>query len=753
MLLDHVRVLELGDSLAAAVCGRLFAELGSEVLQLQCSKEEQQPTSSETRLAREVTDTLKRPLEPHHLDGSISKADLIVVGGQPQDLETRGWLPEQIRKRAPTAVIVAITPFGLFGPHRDWIGNDLVTFHASGVAQLLLGPVEDVTAEPPVRAAGDQSEFISGIAASCAAIQALYHRETTGTGTVIDVSKQEALAILPAREHSMPGHGTLSLSREKRSDLLGASYILPASDGHIAVSPREEHQWNKWTDLIGSPNWVTDPRFATHADRLQQAQVLIPAMTDWTRTRLKAEIVDTAQQAHIPCFAVNELSDVLDDPQIVSRDFLGALSSTSDIRVPRRLFGLKTEDYRTSAPRKSTFSSKAKQRNSSAPQGLPLSGVRVLDLSWVIAGPTTTRYLAAFGADVVKVESPRHPEPGRRSELHGVLGRGKRDLSIDLKVPEGLKAVREIIAHSDIVVENFAPGTLERLGLGYNDLRAIRDDVILLSASGLGQTGPNANAVAYGTLVQCFVGFANQNGYPEHPPVPGFAWSDPLLGLLLPFAATTALWKRDRTGVGRHIDLAMSEALLWTMPGSLIEIQRDNKHPQRAGNTSDDFFPHDVYRTAGKDEWLAIAITNDTQWSAFCSIVDELRDISNISVTQRREQSNRINDTISEWTRHRNARVTAEELQAMGVPAAASMNATMLFEDEHLWTRGFFESILGESNEARIMVGLPWRWSDGTRQLGPAPRLGANNIEILSELAELSDDSIEQLIRTNALGS
>lgn len=747
-LLDGLRILEVGEPLAVSVCGRMFAELGAEVLQIRLPEAERPPASREGQLAREVTDALKREAALADLETLAAKADLVLVGGQPADLDARGWLPEQLRVHAPDAVIAAITPFGLTGPHRDWLGGDLVTFQASGVARLLLGPVESAEVEPPVRAAGEQSEFIAGIAAACAAMQALY----AGQPADLDISAQEAMAILPAREHSMPGYGMLSLSREKRADVLGASYILPASDGYVAVSPREEHQWRAWRAVMGEPEWTNDPRFATHAERLQGADELVPFMSRWTEQRPKAEIVTLAQAAHIPCFAVNGPLDILGEAQVEARGFLAPLDDPEGALVPRGLFGLAESDYRREAPPRASFSAREPRtpRRNAGP--LPLSGVRVLDLSWVIAGPTTTRYLAALGADVVKVEAPTRADPGHRSELHAVLGRGKRDLAVDLKAAGGLEAVRALAAQSDIVVENFATGALERLGLGYEVLKELREDVILLSASGLGRTGPDAGAVAYGTLVQCFAGFADLNGYEGRPPTTGFAWSDPVLGLLLPFAATAALSARDRTGQGRHVDLAMSESLLWSMPGSLLEAQRHGTMPRRLGNTSRDFYPHDTYQAAGSDEWVAIAVTTDEQWRALCAAVDGLEGASDLSYEERRGRSADLDVTISAWTRGRDAREAAAALQAAGVPTAASLNATMLFEDAHLWERGFYESVLAEDGEARAMVGLPWRWEGGTRQLERAPTLGGDNVEVLRDLAGLNDAEIDALRAAGALG-
>ena len=177
---------------------------------------------------------------------------------------------------------------------------------------------------------------------------------------------------------------------------------------------------------------------------------------------------------------------------------------------------------------------------------MPLSGIRVLDFSWVIAGPTTTRYLAAMGAEVIKIEAPGRGDPGRTSELHTVLGQAKRSVALDLKKAEAVAVARELAAKSDVLIENFATGVMDRLGLGAEAVRALNPDLIYVSASGLGRTGPEAHAVAYGTLLQCYAGFAGLNRHPGVAPRVGFAWLDPMCGMMLAFSVAAGLWHRRR---------------------------------------------------------------------------------------------------------------------------------------------------------------------------------------------------------------
>ena len=182
---------------------------------------------------------------------------------------------------------------------------------------------------------------------------------------------------------------------------------------------------------------------------------------------------------------------------------------------------------------------------------MPLAGVRVLDFSWVIAGPTATRYLAAMGAEIIKIEAPGRGDPGRTSELHTVLGQAKKGVVLDLKKPEAVAIARDLAAKADVVFENFATGVMDRLGLGADELRALNPNLLYVSASGMGRTGPEAQAVAYGTLLQCYAGFAGLNRHPEIAPRVGFAWLDPMCGLMLAFVVAAGIWRRQRDRRGR----------------------------------------------------------------------------------------------------------------------------------------------------------------------------------------------------------
>jgi crotonobetainyl-CoA:carnitine CoA-transferase CaiB-like acyl-CoA transferase len=766
MLLGDLRVLELGEALAGSVCGRLFAELGAEVLQIRLPSNARPTETTEARHVRRVTDALKHEVDASRLAELASEADLIIAGGAPGDLEGVGWTPEALRALAPGAVVVTITPFGWTGPYRDYRATDLTTFHTSGLSRLLLGSVDDPLVEPPVRAAGEQTEFIAGIAASTASMAALHRRARTGEEATIDVSAHEAMACMAARELSSPALGVVPSSRTRRGDVLGASVVLPASDGYVSISPRETHQWAAWVEVMGAPAWTADARFATNADRLQRADELIPLMSEWSRSRTRAEIYAATQEAHVPCFPVNSAAEVFEDEHFRERGSFMPLFGSDGKLAPAPPFGLPTGSLRSEPPAGEFSNGVALASDAPSASGeLPLAGVRVLDFSWVIAGPTTTQFLASFGAEIVKIESPTRPDPGRRTALHDVLGRSKLNLGLDLKAPGAVDAVLKLAATSDVVLENFARGVMERLGLGEERLREVNPEIVYVSSAGLGRTGPQADAVAYGTLVQCFVAFADLNGFPDRPPSPGFAWSDPLCGMLLAFSSIACLFAREahdgtaalyarqqETSAVRKIDHSMAEALLWTMPGSLLEAQEGLELPRQLGNRSRDFVPHDLYPAAGDDQWIAIAVTSDKEWRALCGEVEGLAELAELDGAARLGRRGEIDGVIAGWTATRDAREAMHALQGAGVAAGATFDTQTLFEDEHLWARGFYQPVTLPDGETQLLPGLPWKWADGTRTATAATGLGSDNEEVLGRIAGLSPREIEALRGAGAFG-
>ena len=686
MLLTGFKVVQIGGGAAAAVCGRLLADVGAQVTCID-------PDNSTTLLAH--LNQGKTIATQEHL----AAADLIVREGQSNGLD-------ELRRENASAAIVTIAPFGQTGPLANNPATDLTLFFASGIARQLTGQVDDLS-EAPIRPVGEQSAFIGGLAAACAGMHASLGNQS---GATIDVSIHEALATLSVTELARAGLGVKSWDRKRVGDGNGATVtILPASDGYVAISPREEKQWASWLKAMGSPDWGADPRFVLKANRVKNWDALHALMSQWSRQHDKQWIAEAAQREHVPSFPLRQVSEHLDTPQMRHRGYYrqGKVAGKA-IQVPSTPFGL-------------TVSSGAKRRLPSGP--MPLSGVRVLDFSWVIAGPTTTRYLAAMGAEVIKIEAPSG-DPGRASELHSVLGQAKKSIVLDLKKPQAIEVARALAATSDILVENFATCVMDRLGLGAEALKAINPELIYISASGMGRTGPEAKAVAYGTLLQCYAGFAGLNCHPDIAPRVGLAWLDPMCGLMLAFIAAAALWHRQREGGVARVDFSMIEAMLWTMAEPLIASQLGSP-PKPVGNASAGHVTHGVWRCAGDDDWISIVARTENEWQALCGVVPGATD-----------------QALSAWAASQSAATAAETLLKAGIPAAALARYGDLAKSPHLAARKFWEGGL---------PGLPWRASFG-RTTGAAPALGADTDRVLAEVLDFSPEHIVELRASGALG-
>jgi crotonobetainyl-CoA:carnitine CoA-transferase CaiB-like acyl-CoA transferase len=721
-LLQGLRVVQIGDGMAAAGCGRLLADLGANVCCL--DPDLSTPLAAYLDYGKSVAAD-----DPAAARNAIAAADLIVCEGRPQELYALQYETGSLRRLNATAALAYISPFGQTGPKANDPGTDLTLFFASGIARLLTGQVDDL-AEPPIRPVGEQSAFIGGIAAACAGV----HAALAPAGAVVDVSIAEALATLAITELARAGLTGKTRLRKREADGNGATVtILPARDGYVAISPREERQWTAWLSVMGSPDWGSDPRFATKSDRVANWDALHALMSAWSCQYGKQWIADSAQAAHVPSFPLREPAEQLESPQLEHRKFWRRIElGGRTVKAPGPPFGLHV----------------TRAGGNSADGGagpMPLSGIRILDFSWVIAGPTATRYLAAMGAEIIKVEAPGRGDPGRASELHTVLGQAKRSIVLDLKKPEAVAIARALAARSDVVVENFATGVMDRLGLGAGDLQAVNPGLLYVSASGLGRTGPEARAVAYGTLLQCYAGFAGLNRHPDIAPRVGLAWLDPMCGLMLAFIVAAGLWHRRRAGGVARIDFSMIEAMLWTMAEPLLATQLAAP-PQPRGNASDSYVPHGVYRCAGEDEWISLATTTDAEWRNLCAVVPGLTSMAELGFGERQHRRAAIDQMLAAWLSRKPAAAAEAVLLRAGVPAAALADSRDLVNSNHLEERGFWEP-----HGAGTLPTLPWQASFGRRS-GPASELGADTDTVLREVLELSPKDIAALHRSGAIG-
>jgi len=245
--------------------------------------------------------------------------------------------------------------------------------------------------------------------------------------------------------------------------------------------------------------------------------------------------------------------------------------------------------------------------------------------------------------------------------------------------------------------------------------------------------------------LQCYAGFAGLNRHPGVAPRIGFAWLDPMCGLMLALIVVAGLWHRRRRGGVARVDFSMIEAMLWTMAEPLLATQL-GVPPQPQGNRSDLYFPHGVYRCVGEDDWISIAVTTNEHWRRLCAIVPSLSSMADMSFRQRAERRAAIDDALAAWLRDKAAKAAAAELLKAGIPAAALATSLDLLNDKHLRERGFWEP-----DAAGVLPGLPWHASFG-RVSGSAPELGADTDAVLREVLGMSSEQIAALRQSGALG-
>jgi crotonobetainyl-CoA:carnitine CoA-transferase CaiB-like acyl-CoA transferase len=732
-LLDPVKVIALGEATDGAL-SRLLLSFGASVL----------------------------PTTLAELPTVLHDADLLIDRMGTERLADAGWPQERLRTQFPKLIHVSVTPFGSGGPHGRWLGSELVSSAMGGALRVTGEPDR-----PPVKEALDACGFHADLVAASGAMAALYERSASGVGQHIDVSVQEV-----AFSRNVNGVLVWQFDKRKLGRVGGAlNYgratvrcIWPLADGycfHSLMTGRFGAPANQalsdWMDEAG----VANPLRGTDWSKYNRSTLDAGTRATWEhaieaffRTRTRQDLTIEGRRRGINATVVAEPADVLADPHLQARDFWATVDGA---RVPGRFVSLRRFSDALNAPAPATRRQSA-ARSASAPASLsapstrpgPLAGVRVLDFSWALVGSITTKILGDLGADVLKVESRTRPCLSRLDVQVSVsradsfddkpwfahLNTSKRSLTLDMKKPESRELLEPLIGWADVVVENFSPGTMAKLGLDYARLAERNPAVIMVSGSVFGQSGPLTNEWGIDGTGGALSGRTYLTGWPDRGPViPGAVpYGDVIVPYVMAAATAAALERRRRSGVGGHIDAAMYEICAQQMYSAIAAASRGQR-PGRQGNADPAFFHQGVYPTRGEDRWIAISVGTAADWRALC----------NVAAVDPAVEGAERDARLAAWTREQEERALMTALQSWGIAAGTVQDVQDLIErDPQLAFRGALvtleHSLLGPFGHIRT----PLSFSRSPIEPYRAPGLGEHT-DVIARLAGLSPERVAEL--------
>lgn len=835
--LADLTVIELGNGRAGAFAAKALADLDADVIKIEPPEgdplrragpfPDDQPHPERSGIfrylnanKRGVTLDVESEAGRSLLNQLLLRADILLSDLHPTRLDQLGLDYLSVSALNPRLIMSSVSTFGTTGPYRAYQGGDLIAWHMGGTGYgTPFNAVTDPEQQPPIRGGGYQAEYLAGWTVAAATIAAVFHRATYGAGQLVDVAAVEAVANMVRAGFAIYSHERELVARSRVK--AGSPWIYPCKDGYISTANTRDHWWEAIKDLMGRPEWAESPLFREVIDRRRNADALDPLFSEWLLGYTRAELRELFGSRAIPCFPVNTIADLLRSPHYAARDYFvtqehpaagkmtqpGASIRFSvtpwKLRRPAPLLGEHNRELLTdqcsattnAAPVSATAAGSAATPATDPvtgpiDQSRPLQGVRVLDFGWILSVPHCTAWLGTLGAEVIRVESMLRPDtvrvglagvadgirgPNRSATFNG-LNYSKQSVTINLATAEGLALARELVKISDVVTENFATGVFERLGLGYQALRELKPDIIMLTGSTLGATGPERDATGWGPNACAYGGLPMQSGYRDGPPADlGGIWPDYVVGTMMAFAVLGALHHQRRTGEGQYIELAMAEAVTAMIPEAVLDYSLNGRLRPRAGNRDEAMAPHGVFRclpaaaphaaddrddggmggVTADDAWIAIAVAGDAEWQALCRVAarpEWARDPRFVTLAGRLAHEDELEALIGAWTRQQHADQLMQSLQAAGVAAVPVMNITDLMHDPHMQARRFIIEVDHAEVGPRTVAGLPAHFSAIPEpRYGPPPCIGAHNSDVLGGLLAVDPGRLQALAESKVL--
>jgi crotonobetainyl-CoA:carnitine CoA-transferase CaiB-like acyl-CoA transferase len=698
-----------------------------------------------------------------------------------------------LRRANPRLVTVSMSAFGGTGPKAAWPATDL-TVLAAGCQLAMTGDAD----RAPVRTCVPQA-FLHGAAdAAVGALVALAERARSGLGQHVDVSAQRS--VLQATQSyvlAVPLGGTAAqrMSGGVRTGGLDVQLLWPCKDGYASVSllfgasigpfTRRLMHWVHEEGYCDEPtrdkDWIEYAGLLySGAEPIEEYERVKRVVGEFCLSKTKAELLEAARSrglliapvatpadvAQSVQFEVRQYWDHVDDDALLDRPVAAPGPFVrSSMAPPIRLGRAPRLGEHTHAVLLAPRRPVTAPVTETAPRGAPLDGVKVLDLTWAMAGPAMTRVLADFGAAVLRVESGHHLDVARTigpfvddrpgSEASGLLFNmttGKRSVGLDLRQPMAREVLDDLVRWADVVVESFSPRGRAALDLEYQRLVELNPTVIMMSSCLFGQYGPLERYAGFGTMGAALSGFFHLTGWPDRAPCGPFgAYSDYMSPRFGVCALLAAIDHRRRTGEGQYLDFAQAEAAVHFLSPAVLDYVVNGTVATRDGNRDTAMVPHAVYPCAGDDEWIAVACRDDQDWRSLAAVLDR-PDIGDLTTAQRREREVELDGVITSWTARQSAAEAAMVLIAAGVPAHGVNNSgecaadPQLAHDEHFVTLAHPEHgrVVAEGSRFRLEA------TPAVVDRSP-PLLGQDTLDVLTDLLHYSDDRIAALLASGAL--
>ena len=784
--LTGTRVLDLTSGVAGPYTTKLLADAGAEVIKLESPSGDRLRRWSATGADLGDEDgAFFRYLNASKRSAVLSLAgaegretfvelaagaDLVVEDLPPGRLDALGVGHARLRESNPSLCMLSITPFGAGGPWSDMPANEFTLQAWVGSTQMRGFPGEE-----PISAGGRLGEFVAGGHAAPAALAALDQARRSGVGVHADVSIYEAMLLSFQTFRFIFERFDPSFVVKRDVEIPS---IEPAKDGAVGFATVTGQQWQDFCLLIDQPELALEEKYQNFVNRFAERDEIWKKIHSYTRQHTMQELLERAEMLRVPAVPVVEGSRVPELDHFAARGvYVKSPAGFQQPRVPYQLGSCATRPFepapRLGADTEAVLAERVTREpaivDRSATRFAPLAGMRVVDLSAFWAGPVTGNGLAAFGADVIKVESTRRPDMMRFSSgfirdimwewspiYHGA-NPAKRGITLDLTEERGRQLLLDLARDADIMIENFSPRVLDNLKITWEVLHEINPKLVLMRLPAYGLDGPWRDRGGFAMNVEQVSGLAWRTGMPDGPKLIPRGPCDPLGGSHALFAIQLALRDRERTGEGQLVEVPLVEVGLNASAEQVIEFSAYGNRIDREGNRSRGAAPQGVYRALGDDEWIAVSVETDAQWEGLRRALGDpawARDAAYADMPGRLAARDAIDAGLREAFAALERDAAANALLEAGVPAAPVISSLETGYSPQARARGFFQEIehpiTGKTPYASYPARFDGSYAEWTR---PAPSLGQHNEEVLRDLLGLSDEEIAKLEEEKIIGT